>query len=162
MKYLGKFEVMWTLYFTVIGLIWMVFEKQMGWHDVNIKDHAHFTNFFGIVATLMVVLFMKAKRQQLQENSNYKALLYSGIAWSIGIAILTPLSLYITFEFITPDFFINMIRFSVENKLATLEEAQDYFNFGNYVMQSTIFALIMGIITSTIVAIFFRKPLLNK
>ena len=64
MKYLGKFEVMWTLYFTVIGLIWMVFEKQMGWHDVNIKDHAHFTNFFGIVATLMVVLFMKAKRQQ--------------------------------------------------------------------------------------------------
>lgn len=162
MKYLGKFEVIWTFYFTIVGLIWMIFEKQMGWHDVNIKEHSSFTSLFGLVATLMVVLFMKAKRKQLQENSNYKALLYSGIAWSSGIAILTPLSLYITFEFITPDFFTNMINYSVESKSATLEEAQDYFNFGNYVMQSTIFALIMGIITSSIVAFFFRKPLLSK
>lgn len=157
MRKIGAFEVMWTIYFVVVALLWMVFEKAMGWHDVHIADHAMYTNFFGIVATIMVVFFMKAKRRQLGDDVNYMDLLFGGIALSLGIAILSPLSLYITFEFITPDYFQNAINYGVENNLTTLEEAQAYFNFKSYVFQSSLGGLGMGIVTSAIVAIFFRK-----
>lgn len=159
MNHLGKFEVMWTIYFVVVGLLWMIFEKAMGWHDVNIADHATYTNLFGVVATIVVVLYMKAKKKMLGENNNYLNLLIGGCALSLGIAILSPLSMYITFEYITPDFFQNAINYGVENKKATLEQAQEYFNFTNYVMQASLGGLVMGIVTSAIVAIFFRKPI---
>lgn len=161
MNYISKTEVIWAFYFTIVGLLWMVLEKAMGWHDVNIADHAIYTNFFAIVAILVVVFYMKVKKKELSENNNFKNLFISGIALSVYIAILSPLSLYITFEYITPDFFNNFINYAVENKKATLEQAQAYFNFTSYVIQSSIFALFMGILTSAIVAFFNRKPLGN-
>jgi len=157
MRKIGAFEIMWTIYFVVVALLWMVFEKAMGWHDVHIDKHEIYTNFFGIVATIMVVFFMKAKRRQLGDDVNYMDLLFAGIALSLGIAILSPLSLYITFEFITPDYFQNAINYGVENNKTTLEKAEAYFNYKNYVFQSSLGGLAMGIVTSAIVAIFFRK-----
>lgn len=159
MNHLGKFEVMWTIYFVVVGLLWMIFEKAMGWHDVNIADHATYTNLFGIVATIVVVLYMKAKKKMLGENNNYLNLFIGGCALSLGIAILSPLSMYITFEYITPDYLQNAINYGVENKKTTLEQAQANFNFTSYVMKASLSGLVMGIVTSAIVAIFFRKPI---
>lgn len=158
MKHIGKFEIMWAVYFTVVALLWMIFEKAMGWHDVNIADHATYTMFFGFVATLVVILFMKAKKKQLGSDNNYVNLLIGGIALSVVIAILSPLSLYITFEYITPDYLSNAIKYAVESGNSTQEEAESYFNFTSYIIQSSFGGLVMGIVTSAIVAIFFRKP----
>jgi hypothetical protein len=157
MKKIGTFELMWAIYFIAVGIIWMVFEKAMGWHDVHIADHEVYTNFFSIVAILVVVLYMKAKKRQLAEENNYKNLLLGGIGLSVFIALLSPISMFITFEYITPDYISNAINYAVESGNATQEEAEAYFNFSSYIIQSSIFALIIGIITSAIVAIFFRK-----
>lgn len=148
---------MWAVYFSVVGLVWMIFEKSMGWHDVNIADHPVYTNLFSIVAILVVVMYMKAKKRQLGEKHNYKNLLWGGVGLSIFIAVLSPLFQYITFEYITPDYLTNAINYAVQSGNATQEEAEAYFNFSSYIIQSSIFALIVGIITSAVVAIFFRK-----
>ena len=68
----------------------------------------------------------------------------------------------IIFLFITPGtprilIISYSINYGVENNLTTLEEAEAYFNFKNYVFQSSLGGLAMGIVTSAIVAIFFRK-----
>lgn len=157
MKHIGKFEIMWAVYFIVVALLWMIFEKAMGWHDVHIADHAVYTNFFSIVAILVVVLYMKAKKQQLGNENNYKNLLLGGIGVSIFIAILSPISQFIIHEFITPEYFTNIINYSVENGILTQEEAESNFNFSTYIIQSSFVGLVMGIVTSAIVAIFFRK-----
>ncbi len=50
-----------------------------------------------------------------------------------------------------------MINYSVENGKMTLEQANETFNLQTYMIQSTIFAPLAGIVTSAIVAVFIRK-----
>lgn len=159
MKFIGKFEVMWAIYFIATLILWMVFEKAVGLHDVHFDKHENVSYVFSIFAIGIYIFYMKAKRKQLANNVNYLNLLYGGIITSIGVAILTPLAQYIINVYISPDFFQNAINFTVENNKKSLEEAEAYFNLSNYIMISTIFSLVMGIVTSAIVAIFFRKPI---
>ena len=58
---------------------------------------------------------------------------------------------------VSPEYYENIINYTVEMDKMTLEEAKAYFNFKSYMIQSIIGAPIMGIITSAIVAIFVKK-----
>lgn len=57
-----RIELKWAFIFTVLALLWMVFEKAMGWHDELIAQHATYTNFFSIVAILVYVFALIDKR----------------------------------------------------------------------------------------------------
>ena len=84
----------------------------------------------------------------------------SGCIVSVIVAILTPVALYISMTYVSPVYFPNMIEYSVENYpdvYPTRADAEAYFSMSNYIMQSAIFAVIVGVITSAIVAIFVRK-----
>ena len=59
--------------------------------------------------------------------------------------------------YITPDYFPNIIEYTVSSGQMTQEEAKAYFNLENYIYQSVIFAPIVGTITTLIVAIFTKK-----
>ena len=88
---------------------------------------------------------------------NYKQGVVTGIFITIFITILTPLTQLITSSIITPEFFPNVIEFSVNQGLMTLEDANNMFNLKSYTIQASIGAFIMGIITSIIVAFFTKK-----
>ena len=81
----------------------------------------------------------------------------SGIVVSIVVAILTPLAQYITHAFITPEYFPNIIDHAVERGSMTREAAEEYFNLTSYILQSFFFALVVGVVTSAVVALFVRK-----
>ncbi|MGB5316244.1 MAG: DUF4199 domain-containing protein, partial [Robiginitalea sp.] len=58
---------------------------------------------------------------------------------------------------ITPEYFPNVIAHSVETGYhSSLEEAEAYFNLNSYILQATVGTLIMGVITSAVVAFFVR------
>ena len=89
---------------------------------------------------------------------NYKQGLISGIILSVFIALLSPLTQWITSTIITPEYFPNVIAYSVETGYhKSIEEADAYFNLKNYIIQSTIGALVMGIITTAIAMVFIRS-----
>ena len=81
----------------------------------------------------------------------------SGVVISIIVAVLSPFTQYITLEYITPEYFNNIIEYTVSTGVMTQEAAADYFNLKNYMVQSVIGALLMGVITSAIVAIFTKS-----
>ncbi|KKL54222.1 hypothetical protein LCGC14_2267590, partial [marine sediment metagenome] len=88
----------------------------------------------------------------------YKQGLISGIILSVFIALLSPLTQWITSTIITPEYFPNVIAYSVETGYhKSIEEVEAYFNLKNYIVQSTIGALIMGILTTAIAMIFIRS-----
>ncbi|WP_321373469.1 DUF4199 domain-containing protein [uncultured Draconibacterium sp.] len=151
-------EIKWAILFVVVQLIWMIGERVAGLHDENIEKHAIVTNFFAIVAIAVYVIALLDKRKNdFNGKINWIQGFISGLIITLGVTILTPLSQYLTVEVITPDYFQNMIEYTVENGLQTLEEAQEYFSLRSYMIQSLIFAPLMGIATSAIVAIFTRK-----
>lgn len=93
----------------------------------------------------------------------YQQGLISGIIITAFIALLSPLTQWITSYLITPEYFPNVIKHSVEiGYYQTTAEAEAHFNFKNYAIQSTIGALVFGVITTAIAMIFIRTKTQHK
>lgn len=151
-------EIKWGLIFTIVALLWMVFERLMGWHGENIRQHATLTNLFAIPAILVYVLALLDKRKRdLGGLMTWGQGFTSGLIITIVVVILSPLAQYLTHTIISPEYFANVIEYSVSNNMMSREEAEDYFSMNNYIFQSAIGGLIMGIITSAVVAFFTKK-----
>lgn len=151
-------EIKWGIIFSVVSLLWMFLEKGLGWHDENIARHAIYTNIFAVVAIVLYVFALLDKRKNFYNGKmTWSQGFISGIIISVVVAILSPLAQYITHEFITPDYFDNVINYSTESGAMTREAAEEYFNLKSYIIQSFFFALVVGVVTSAIVAFFVRR-----
>ncbi|MDP2237723.1 MAG: DUF4199 domain-containing protein [Bacteroidales bacterium] len=153
-----KIEFKWAIIFSIMGLLWMVLEKLSGLHSTYIDYHLYLTNLFAIPAIWVMVLALKNKKRSFYSGQmTYQQGLISGIILSVIIALISPLTQWITSYVITPEYFPNVIKRSVElGYYATTEEAQANFNFKNYAIQGAIGALVMGFLTTAIAMIFIR------
>lgn len=153
-----KIEIKWGVLFILVGLIWMVFEKTMGWHDVLIDKHATYSMFIAPIAiAIYVFALLDKKRNFYGGKMTFKQAFVSGLFITLVIVILSPLSQYITSIYITPDYFNNVIEYSVSSGKMEQQAAEDYFNLHNYMIQAVTGAAIMGILTSALVAVFVRS-----
>lgn len=153
-----RIELKWAVIFTIMTLAWMLLEKTLGWHDEDIADHYWLTLLFIPFAVFMYVLEIREKRRRFYNKKiSWRQAFLSGLLMSVFVALLSPLAQYITHNYITPEYFKNVIDYSVTNKLMTIEAANSYFNINSYILQSVLGALIGGITTSAIVAVFMRR-----
>lgn len=153
-----KIEIKWAVLFTIMGLLWMVLEKVAGLHGTYIDYHLYLTNLFAIPAIIVMVMALKDKKARFYHGTmTYKQGLISGVVLSLFIALLSPLSQWITSYVITPEYFPNVIERSVElGYYKTTADAAANFNYPNYALQGAIAALVMGIVTTAIAMIFIR------
>ena len=157
-----KTEIKWAVIFSIVMLLWITLEKLIGLHSEHIDKHPVYTNFFSIAAIAVYVLALLDKRKRDFDGvMNYKQGVIAGIVITIFITILTPLTQLITSSIITPEYFPNVIEYSVNQGLMTLEDANNTFNLKSYAIQATIGAFIMGVITSLIVAFFTKRKISN-
>ena len=154
-----KIELKWALIFVIMSLLWMVLEKVTGLHDQYIDYHLYLTNLFAIPAILVMVLALKeVKKSFYSGQMTYRQGLISGVIISLIIALISPLTQWIISYVITPEYFPNVIKRSVElGYFKTTAEAEANFNYPNYAKQSAIGALIMGIVTTAIAMIFIKS-----
>ncbi len=151
-------ELKWGVLFTIMSLLWMMLEKGLGWHDELIGKHHIYTNFVAIPAIAFYIIALIDKRQNYYDGlMTYKQGFLSGLIISLVVMVLSPLTQVITSLYITPNYFENVIHHVVANNQMTLEEAENYFNLSNYILQSAMFAPLMGIITTALVAIFVKR-----
>ena len=118
---------------------------------------------FMIPAIWIYVAGLKEKKKKdLNGNMTFKQGFVSGLIITVVVTLFSPLTQWITSEIITPDYFTNVIAYSLETGYhKSLAEAEAQFNLENYIIQSTVGALLMGIATSAIVA-FFVKTKIKK
>ena len=139
----------------------MLGEKLVGLHDEHIEQHMYYTNLIALPAIFIYYLALKEKKQKdYQGKMSYKQGFINGLLISLIVAFLSPLSQYITTTYITPQYFSTIIEYSVESgQMDSRAAAEAYFNLKNYILQSVIGALLMGLITSALVALLVRtKP----
>ena len=156
-----KIEIKWAVIFTVVALLWMLLEKLTGLHDTHINLHLYLTNLFAIPAIIVMIKALIDKKNNFYNGKmSYKQGLISGVVLSIFIALLSPLAQWVTTYVITPEYFFNVIEYSVETGYyKTVSEAEAFFNYKNYAIQGAFFSLVMGIVTTTIAMIFIKtKP----
>ncbi len=158
-----KIEVKWAFIFIGSLLLWMLLERLIGLHDKHIDKHQYLTMLYSLVAIALYVLAFLDKRKNFYKGlMTYKQGFITGLIITIIVTIFTPLTQWIISSVITPDYFKNVIQYSVETGYhKSVADAEAQFNLINYIIQSTIGALIMGIVTTAIVAIFTRRKSTN-
>jgi len=153
-----QIEIKWGIIFGLMSLLWMVLERLTGLHDQHMDQHAIYTNFVAIPAIAIYVLGLLEKRKKYYGGSmTYGQGFKAGLIITLVITLLTPLTIWLTLVLITPDFLDHASAYAVASGKMEPQAAEDYFSFGNYMVQSIIGAPIMGVLTSAIVALFTRK-----
>jgi glucan phosphoethanolaminetransferase (alkaline phosphatase superfamily) len=154
-----KIEIKWALIFIGAMLLWMVLERAVGLHDEHIDKQQYLTTLFAIPAIVIYVLALKDKRKNYYEGEmTYGQGFLSGLVITVIVALFSAPVQWIISTLITPNYFNNVIEYSVETGYyETREAAKANFNLSNYMLQSVIGALIMGVLTTAVVAIFTRR-----
>lgn len=153
-----KTEIKWGFIFTGFALLWAYIEKQLGWHTDQVSEHLIYTNLFGVVAIAIYVFALKDKKQ-----TDYKGVItwkegfISGIVLSAVIAILSPATQYITYVYISPEYFSNITEYIEGAGKMTQENAEEYFNINNYIRQGIFTSLSMGVVTAAIVSFIIKN-----
>jgi hypothetical protein len=152
-------EVKWAFIFIGSLLLWILLERLVGLHDIHLDKHQYLTLLFSIVAVTVYVFALLDKRKNFYNGKmTYKQAFISGLKITLVVTLFSPLTQWIISSVITPDFFKNVIQYSVETGYHnSISEAEAQFNLKSYIIQSTLGALIMGIVTSAIVALFTKK-----
>lgn len=154
-------EIRWAFIFVATLLLWMVAERAVGLHSTHIDKHMIYTNLFAIPAIVVYVLALRDKRQRDHGGiMTYRQGVRAGLIITAVVALLSAPAQWVISTLITPDYFANVIAYSVDTgAYDSYEAAAAYFNLGNYLVQSVVGALIMGTVTSLIVAFFTRSKL---
>lgn len=157
-------EIKWAIYFIAMTLGWMLLEKWVGLHSTHIDKHMYLTNLYAIPAVIVMVMALKEKKKLFYGGiMNYKQGLFCGLIISFIIALLSPLTQWIISFVITPEYFPNVIEHSLKTGYhKTRTEAEAYFSYSNYAVQSLIAALVMGILTTAIAMVFLRTKSNSK
>lgn len=154
-----RIEIKWALIFSVVGLLWMVLEKISGLHGKYIDYHLYLTNLFAIPAIIVMVMALKDKKKNFYNgHMTYMQGLISGMILSAIIALLSPLTQWITSYVISPEYFPNVIKRSVElGYYKTTEDAAANFNFRNYALMGVMGSFGMGVLTTASAMIFLKS-----
>ena len=153
-----KIEIKWGVIFTIVTLLWLLFERLMGWHGENIDEHATMTIWFAVPAILVYLLALLDKRKNdLDGAMTWLQGLMTGFYITLVVVALSPFAQQFIHYVITPDYFQNMIDYAVSSGNMERGEAEEYFSIGNYIKQALIGSFFMGVVTSAVVAIFTRK-----
>ena len=151
-------EIKWAGIYSLMTLLWMVIEKEVGLNDeyINKQDYAKTLMFLPIIAVYIFAL--RDKRTNYYEGTmSYKQGLISGTIIAFLAAGISPLTQLITYKIISPEFFPNAIECVVKEGAKKLQEAEQYFSLKNYIIRGIGGTVVVGVVISSIVAIFARK-----
>lgn len=152
-----KTEIKWGIIFSIMGLLWVTMEYLVGLQGRFIAWHPYLTNLVAIPSVIIMVMAILEKRQVLGDVITFKQAFLCGLGVSIVVAVLSPLTQFIFHRVINPGFFDSAIRYGVEHGKTTIEQAQAFFNLRSYILQSVLAAIIMGSITSLVIAAMIKK-----
>lgn len=151
-------EIKWGIIFIIALLLWMFAERLLGLHGELIEKHAVYTNFFALIAITIYLFGLRDKRNNYYNGfMSWKEGFITGLFITLVIVVLSPLAQYLVSQYISPEFFPNIIKHSVEQGEMTRDQAQHYFSLKNYIILSAVWAVITGTITSAFAALIMRK-----
>jgi di/tricarboxylate transporter len=150
-------EMKGGIQFSILSLVWMILEKTLGWHDQYIDKQPIYTNLFGIIAIgIYFLALLDKKKNYFKGQMDWKQGFVSGIVLSFVISLLSPLVQYVTYSYITPHFFTNIIHYAVSHKIQTQVQAETIFSLKSYILQGIFGGLSMGVLTAALVALVVK------
>jgi hypothetical protein len=155
---MGKFtiEIKWGIRYAFLWIFWLFIEKSSGYYEAKINDHALYSLLFIFITIFVYFVAIKEKKDDFFKGEmSWKEGCTTGIFLTVVMTLLTPFCQIIFHKAIAPEFFPNMIEFSV-SKGNSRETAENYFNLFGYILQSVFGTLSMGVVISAVVALLLQ------
>ena len=150
-------EIKWAIISIIIFLAWMTLEKELGFHSEKIKWQPLFNLLYIFPTFFLYFLAIREKKKKYYNNNiNWKQGLISAIVISFIIVLFSPITQFITHEFISPDFLENTINQIVLSKKLTLEEAKEYTTLTSSIWKNISDGLSFGVVIGAIVAYILK------
>jgi len=154
-----QIDIRWACYFGLMTIVWSILEKELGWYNENIAQYGFGSMLFAIPAVLFYYLAMRQKRDALYPTGAFTWTqgFVAGIYLSFFVAIFMPGALFLSYKYICPDFFDNIIAYKVNHHWMKQAEAEKIFNLRSALIEGSFSALSKGSITGGLVAIFLKR-----
>jgi membrane protease YdiL (CAAX protease family) len=157
---MGKIEVRWGAIYFLCSVLWIYFEKSMGWHGPEIDKHAAYSIIFAIPAIFIYWLALRNKRKKsFQGEMTWKLGFLSGMRMTFVIILLSPIAQILFHRYFSPDYFSNMIEFAVNIENRDRERMEHFFTLSNFIFQAMKDALIWGAVMSAMIPAVMKKQI---
>lgn len=110
-----------------------------------------------IPSIVIYFLALRDRKRSLDGKMTYRQGFLSGCLLTAFIVIASPLNQLLTSTVISPDYFANLIEYTVAAGTLTQEQARQQFSVGNYIVIGLIAGTMMGILFSAVLAAFARS-----
>lgn len=152
-----EIELKWATAFTALSILWVYFEKYLGYHEEFVNSQAIFSFWLLIPQALIYIVAIREKREKYYNGKiTWQKAFISGVVLSVVIAGLSPAAIYIMLEVASPDYLSNIVEFKAKQGMPR-EGLEQIYNM-NYMMTQAIFNnLATGVFYSAIIALFLKN-----
>lgn len=157
-----KTELKYAVFFVTASFLWNCLEFAVGLQGKHIDIHPYFvTSFFIILTAVVYYLAINEKRSRNLGRITFFKAFVCGMLLTSFILILNPAALYLFSTFVNTDFYTAFIQHDILTGKYSPQEATEYYNLKNFIIQGTIYRFIMGLIATIIISsILFLKIML--
>lgn len=159
-----RIAIRYSVLCSLLVLLWLSLEFMVGLQDKYARFHPYIS-----LLSFCIPLFCiyRAVRERAIEKSqlNFLQAFGTGLLVTVFAAILAIPVQLIFQNFVNPDFFQNMVDYAARRALylgldvsQARQQAQHFFNIGNYLLLSFVGTGFIGIICSLICAWRFSTP----
>ncbi len=162
-----RIELRWAILFSFVLMIWMLIEHSLGWHQAPKIAHQlgyHFIAQLVLYAAVYYVAIKQKRDKDYEGKITWKRALLSGAFISVIVALLSPLTQYFIYHYISPEYFSNMIAYQVNKAEFPMTEkaAQDFFSMKSFIIQGVFTSLSTGLIASALIGLAVRTKSAKK
>jgi len=155
MKKIG-IEIKWAAIITTFYCIWAYIEKSTGNHETFNNIIIFGLIFFLIIVLMMLLAFFDKKMNFYNGKWDFKQAFRFGLFLTGITALLNPISHYIIYNSISPDYFTNLIEYQLLKGRESKEILLDRYNFDSTMYQSMRDIMSYGVVISAILAYFLK------
>ena len=151
-----KIEFRYSVLTALLLLLWLLIEYVAGLQDNYIAFHPYVSLLAYAIPVFTFRLALLDKMEQKSGGLTYGQAFLCGFIMTIFFCALTVPVQLVFHKYINPDFFSNMILYTVKNSKQSPEQAALFFNLKSYIAESVVANFVMGIIISAVLTFKMR------
>jgi len=150
-------ELKWAAFITAFSCMWAALESALGYHQ-DFSNIIVTAFIYYIILTFLWAIAFIDKKKSLGKNAvwEFKSAFKFGLFLTGLTTLLSPISQYIIFETISPDYFNNIIEYQLSKGRQTRESLELIHNMNFTIRQGVMNALSLGVIYSAMYSWVFK------
>lgn len=137
--------IKWGIIISLISFLWIILEKELGYHTHRISDWGSFSWLvYPVILLFFYLAFREVKRSLTEEQSIILEYLKTGLIIGLITMIFSPLIMWLLDSYISPEFFNNAIADGVRIGEDRTKLESEY-NLRSFILRSSLAAIVLGI-----------------